>query len=123
MGIASGLSLNGTISVISTGFGNLIAGIGLSIIFGIMIGTLLARCGEARKIAVTFTGVVPTRYVSYALTLSGGMGISHINDSGFWVVTEFTCLEVTGGLKTYTLGEAVLSVFGLVGAVSVTLLS
>lgn len=50
--------------------------------------------------------------------LSGGIGIGHINDSGFWVVTE-----LTGGLKTYTPGEAILSVFGLAGAVVITVVT
>lgn len=55
--------------------------------------------------------------------LSGGMSIGHINDSGFWVVTELAGLNVTGGLKTYTLGEAILSTFGFVGAVVIAIVA
>lgn len=74
--------------------------------------------------AMTIVAGIETSVAGSAIALaalSGGMSIGHINDSGFWVVTELTGLEVTGGLKTYTLGEAVLSAFGLVGAVIVTL--
>lgn len=88
MGIASGLGLNGTVSAISTGFGNLMAGIGIPIIFGIMIGMLLARCGGARKIAVTLTGVVPQRFIPYALALSGAIvAIPVFFDVAFLVLT------------------------------------
>lgn len=73
MGIASGLGPNETVATIAEGFGNLMQGIGIPIIFGIMIGMLLARCGGARKIAVTLTSAVPSRYVPYALGLSGAI--------------------------------------------------
>lgn len=73
MGIASGLGLNETVTSIGEGFGNLMADIGIPIIFGIMIGMLLARCGGAREIAVTLTNAVSSRYVPYALGLSGAI--------------------------------------------------
>ncbi len=40
--------------------------------------------------------------------LSGGVSIGHLNDSGYWVVTKLAGLEVSGGLKTYTLGGAII---------------
>ena len=30
----------------------------------------------------------------------GGLGLSHINDSGFWIVTKYLGLTVKDGLKT-----------------------
>lgn len=41
--------------------------------------------------------------------LSGGMSIGHVNDSGFWVVTKLSGFSLSGGLKTYTLGEFIVS--------------
>lgn len=73
MGIASGMSASGTLEAISTGFGNLLTDIGLPIIFGIMIGMLLADCGGARKIALTLTKAFPQRYLPYAVALSGAI--------------------------------------------------
>ncbi|MCR3954432.1 GntT/GntP/DsdX family permease, partial [Aeromonas hydrophila] len=32
----------------------------------------------------------------------GGLGASHINDSGFWIVTKYLGLSVADGLKTWT---------------------
>lgn len=42
----------------------------------------------------------------------GGLGFSHINDSGFWIVTKYLGLSVKDGLKTWTVLS---TVFGVVG--------
>lgn len=42
----------------------------------------------------------------------GGLGASHINDSGFWIVTRYLGLSVADGLKTWTVLTTIL---GLVG--------
>lgn len=42
----------------------------------------------------------------------GGLGLSHINDSGFWIVTKYMGLSVKDGLKTWTVLS---TVFGLTG--------
>ncbi|MFC6907097.1 hypothetical protein [Halalkalicoccus tibetensis] len=73
MGIASGLGLTETVDAIGEGFGDLMASIGLPIIFGIMIGMLLARCGGARTIALGMTDAVPTKYIPYAIGISGAI--------------------------------------------------
>jgi H+/gluconate symporter-like permease len=56
--------------------------------------------------------------------LSGGISIGHINDSGFWVTVNLSGFTVTGGLKTYTLGElfvsALVLAFTLVGALVIS---
>ena len=33
----------------------------------------------------------------------GGLGLSHINNSGFWIVTKYLGLSVADGLRTWTL--------------------
>ena len=73
MGIASGLGLTETVDAIGEGFGSLMADIGLPIIFGIMIGMLLARCGGARTIALAMTNAVSTKYIPYAVGMSGAI--------------------------------------------------
>ena len=42
----------------------------------------------------------------------GGLGLSHINDSGFWIVTKYLGLTVKDGLKTWTVLS---TVFGITG--------
>ena len=42
----------------------------------------------------------------------GSLGLSHISDSGFWIVTKYMGLSVKDGLKTWT---ALSTIAGLVG--------
>jgi GntP family gluconate:H+ symporter len=47
-------------------------------------------------------------YIAIA-ALAGGNFIGHVNDSGFWVVTNLSGLNVTGGLKAYTFNTVILA--------------
>jgi H+/gluconate symporter-like permease len=38
--------------------------------------------------------------------LSGSLSCGHVNDSGFWVSANLSGFSITGGLKTYTLGNS-----------------
>lgn len=42
----------------------------------------------------------------------GALGFSHINDSGFWIVTKYLGLSVKEGLKTWTVLTSVVGVVG-----------
>lgn len=42
----------------------------------------------------------------------GGLGLSHINDSGFWIVTKYIGLSVADGLKTWTVLTTLCAVVG-----------
>jgi GntP family gluconate:H+ symporter len=42
----------------------------------------------------------------------GALGLSHVNDSGFWIVTRFLGLSVADGLKTWTVLTTVLGLAG-----------
>ena len=42
--------------------------------------------------------------------LAGGISVGHVNDSGFWVVSNMSGFNVKGGLKTYTLAQIIMSV-------------
>jgi GntP family gluconate:H+ symporter len=48
-------------------------------------------------------------------TGSGSLVLSHVNDSGFWLVESLFKLEVKGTLATWSVMETVLSVAGLCG--------
>ncbi|MCS2608645.1 GntP family permease [Halomonas dongshanensis] len=54
------------------------------------------------------TGVVEPLWIALA-ALAGGISIGHVNDSGFWITTQLAKFTVRGGFKTYTLGEAMVS--------------
>ncbi|AWE43303.1 MULTISPECIES: GntP family transporter [unclassified Actinobaculum] len=57
-----------------------------------------------------FTGI-ETVLVTLAIGF-GALGLSHINDSGFWIVTKYLGLSVKDGLKTWTVLSTVLSLIG-----------
>lgn len=42
---------------------------------------------------------------------AGSMVVSHANDSGFWVVTQLTGMDVKTGYKLYTLGTLIVGLF------------
>ncbi|EJL89568.1 GntP family transporter [Pantoea sp. BIGb0393] len=42
----------------------------------------------------------------------GGLGLSHVNDAGFWVVTRYLGLSVADGLKTWTVLTTVMGLSG-----------
>lgn len=41
---------------------------------------------------------------------AGAMSVSHANDSGFWITTQFSGIDVKTGYRTYTLGTLVVGV-------------
>ncbi|WPB56533.1 GntP family transporter [Xylophilus sp. GOD-11R] len=42
----------------------------------------------------------------------GGLGLSHVNDSGFWIVTRYLGLSVGDGLRSWTVLTTILGVCG-----------
>ena len=53
--------------------------------------------------AVAAGGYSPLQIALVTLATGfGGLGLSHINDSGFWIVTKYLGLSVADGLKTWT---------------------
>ena len=58
-------------------------------------------------------GYNPTQMTLVTLAIAfGGLGLSHINDSGFWIVTKYLGLSVKDGLKTWTVLSTILGVTG-----------
>lgn len=63
--------------------------------------------------AVTTGGYSSIQVVVITLAIAfGALGLSHVNDSGFWVVTRYLGLSVGDGLRSWTVLTTVL---GLVG--------
>ena len=58
-------------------------------------------------------GYNPTQMTLVTLAIAfGGLGLSHINDSGFWIVTKYLGLSVKDGLKTWTVLSTILGLTG-----------
>ena len=63
--------------------------------------------------AITGGGYSSIQVVVLTLAICfGGLGLSHINDSGFWIVTKYLGLSVADGLKTWTVLTTILSISG-----------
>lgn len=83
---------------------------GLAAIFRIAqgSGTVAGITAMTIMAGAASTGIVDPLWIALA-ALSGGISIGHVNDSGFWITTQLAGFSVRGGFKTYTLGEALVS--------------
>src|SRR4051794_25841447 len=69
MGVASGLGLGKTTTSFTTGVGTTLAGVGLILALGTMLGKLLAESGGAAQIAETVLRRSGTQRVPWAMAL------------------------------------------------------
>lgn len=82
---------------------------------------LRASQGSATVAILTTSGLLAeavsglSEWQLVLVTLSacfGGLGLSHVNDAGFWVVTRYLGLSVADGLKTWTVLTTVMALCG-----------
>ncbi|MEI7024830.1 GntT/GntP/DsdX family permease [Paenibacillus sp. y28] len=80
---------------------------------------MTTAAGIVAPIAATMPGVSPELLV--LATGAGSIVLSHVNDSGFWIVKEYLNLSVPETLKTWTVMETILGFasFGIVMLLSV----
>ncbi|MEF9981512.1 MAG: GntP family transporter [Glutamicibacter sp.] len=99
------------------------AGLPIIVMAFILAAILRASQGSATVAIITTTGLLAAAVeaggystVQTALILVavgfGAFGLSHVNDSGFWIVTRFLGLSVAEGLRTWTVLTTVLGVAG-----------
>lgn len=80
-------------------------------IFRIAQGSGTVAGITAMTIMATIAPSVDIHPVYIALAaLAGGISVGHVNDSGFWVVSNLSGFNVKGGLKTYTLAQIIMSI-------------
>ena len=118
------------VSLLSTGASSVVPAMFLCYLIGMIFrvaqgsGTVAGM--TSMTIMATVAPAIGCHPVWLALAcLSGGNSIGHVNDSGFWVATNMSGLTITGGLKTYSLGSFISSVFifllALIGALVIPL--
>ena len=101
------------------------AGLPLILMAFILAAILRASQGSATVAIITTAGLLAASVadggyspVQTALILVaigfGAFGLSHVNDSGFWIVTRYLGLSVADGLKSWTLLTTVLGVAGFI---------
>lgn len=88
---------------------------GLAVVFRIALGFGTVASITTMNIMAGFAGLTSLHPVFIALAcLAGGISIGHVNDSGFWVVTNMSGYTVKGGLKSYTIGGAFIALFTII---------
>ena len=70
LGLASGMGFVATIEAVTSGFGDIMAKIGLLIGFGVLMGALLHRMGAFKVMVEALVRVVPANKLPYALALA-----------------------------------------------------
>ncbi len=106
----------------------------LGYFFPFLLAAILKTAQGSSTVAITTTaGILAplmmtigfTTPAQLALTViaigSGAMTVSHANDSYFWVVTNFSEMEVKDGYRTQTLGTLLLGIAGIINVVLVSL--
>ncbi|WP_275425733.1 hypothetical protein [Nocardioides solisilvae] len=68
LGLAGGVGLQGTVEAVATGFGEIMAEVGLLIGFGVLIGSLLQQAGAFRRLVAVLVRVVGATRLPYALS-------------------------------------------------------
>ncbi len=114
-----------TTSGIGTALADTLSAAGLPVLLlGFVLAAVLrASQGSATVAIITTAGLlaasvtgggfstVQVALIAIAIGF-GALGLSHINDSGFWIVTRFLGLSVADGLRTWTVLTTVLGLAG-----------
>jgi gluconate:H+ symporter, GntP family len=73
---------------------------------------ILTTCGLLAE-AISGGGYSPLQTALLVVAIGfGGLGLSHVNDSGFWIVTRYLGLSVADGLRSWTVLTTVLGLAG-----------
>jgi gluconate:H+ symporter, GntP family len=116
-------------TLIDAGVGNVIkdwaTGVNLSVLLlGWLVAVLIRLgTGSATVATITAAGIVaplgPTLSANHLALLvlaigCGSLFFSHVNDAGFWLVKEYFGLTVGETIKSWSVMETVISVFGFI---------
>ncbi|MDJ0312700.1 GntP family transporter [Arthrobacter sp. H35-D1] len=112
-------------SGIGAALSNSLTALGMPVIVaGFVIASALRAAQGSATVAILTTagllseaiaagGYSPVEVALITLAIGfGGLGLSHINDSGFWIVTKYLGLSVADGLKTWTVLTTICGVSG-----------
>lgn len=112
-------------SGIGTALSESLTALGLPVIVAgfVITSALRAAQGSATVAILTTAGLLseaiatggysPVEVALITLAIGfGGLGLSHINDSGFWIVTKYLGLSIADGLRTWTVLTTICGVSG-----------
>lgn len=87
LGLVTGQGFGPTTEIIATGFGSIMAEIGLLIVFGVLLGKLLAKLGAIEGLVAALMAVSGRRFAPYALGLTSGTVLQSIFSDVIFVIT------------------------------------
>ncbi len=91
LGLAAGMPVTEIIATVKTGFGNILANIGIVIICGTIIGKILEKTGAALVMANTILKMVGNSRSVLAMSITGFItGIPVFCDSGFVILSPIS---------------------------------
>ncbi|PKR77086.1 gluconate transporter [Halalkalibacillus sediminis] len=89
LGIVAGLPLSDVVAAVNDGFGGLMGGIGLVIVFGTIIGVLLEKTGAAYRMAEVVLRIVGQKRPQLAMSVIGSIvSIPVFCDSGYVILSS-----------------------------------
>ncbi|WP_122642162.1 GntP family permease [Luxibacter massiliensis] len=126
------ITASGVSEAIKDMVSNISGNVALILLIGWILGLLFRQITGSGTVAslttfaimqsVATTVAIHPVFIALAC-LDGALFGATINDSGFWIVSNMSGLNLTGGAKTYTLGQAIASVTGIILIVIVGLIS
>ena len=90
-----------------------LVGAALRITLGSATASILTAAGIVAPMAASFPGV--DRALLVMAVACGGSILSHVNDSGFWLIKEYSGMTVGQTLRSYSVMKLVTSLTGLGG--------
>ncbi|MFM2395200.1 MAG: hypothetical protein RLZZ546_3183 [Bacteroidota bacterium] len=122
--------------LVDTGAGKMIAELlqnfGLGLVFFAFISATIIRVlqGSATVAMITAGGLVAPVLVNYHLSpiqtaslviaiAAGATMLSHVNDSGFWLIKEYLQMDEKQGFKTWTMASSIIGITGFIMSVLV----
>jgi len=94
------------------------------LVLGWMIAAIIRVClGSATIAGLTAAGIIAPMMVQIHVHPSlmvlaigaGSLMFSHVNDSGFWLFKEYFNLSIKQTIRSWSMMESIISVFGLIG--------
>ena len=108
VGLACGMPMADVIKTVKDGFGGILASIGIVIVAGTIIGTILEKTGAALVMANTILGVVGKSRSVLTMGLTGYItGIPVFCDSGFVILSPISrALAARSNVSLAVMGTA-----------------
>src|ERR1044072_6737377 len=78
LGLAVGLGVKETIDAITTGFGDIMAEVGLLIAFGVLMGAILQQTGAIQRLVPTLLRLFGPKRMPYAMSLTIAVALQSI---------------------------------------------